>query len=198
MKKDKRFIQSERAIIEASIQTLLVNTSAGMSDIAEVAGVGRATLYRHFESREALIEKLAFICSEAIEAAIAPLQHLSGRAAIEAHIEATLPLINRFHFLTTLWAIVADSDAIQQLDNQLIDDMGTLIDQAKAAGDINPSLPTIWIASLYQSTLMAAGWLIASGDITIDEAIVYTKQSFFSGCGVTEREDAYDGVDIRT
>ncbi|MGB1252192.1 MAG: helix-turn-helix domain-containing protein [Candidatus Promineifilaceae bacterium] len=32
-----------------------------MSDIATAAGVGRATLYRHFESCEALIEKLILI-----------------------------------------------------------------------------------------------------------------------------------------
>gem|GEM_PF-5477589 len=34
-----------------------------MSDIAVAASVGRATLYHHFEAREALIKKLVIFCS---------------------------------------------------------------------------------------------------------------------------------------
>ena len=184
MKKDKRQIQSEKAIIEASIQTLLDNPSAGMSEIAAAAGVGRATLYRHFDSREVLIEKLVLICVEELETASEPIQHLTGRAAIEAYIEVKMPLADRFHFLTMLWTSVEDREAIQQIDKQLISEMGALVDQAKAAGEIKPDLPTKWIVAFYDSILMAAWWLIASGDLTIDEAVVYTKQSFFSGCGV--------------
>ena len=74
-------------------------------------------------------------------------------------------------------------EAHKQIDRQLINEMATLVEQAKNAGDINPSLPTMWIVSFYESTLTAAWWLIASGDLTIDEAVAYTKQSFFSGCG---------------
>lgn len=183
MKKDKRFTQSEKAIIEASIQILLLNPSAGMTDIAEAAGVGRRTLYRHFESREVLIEKLITICVEELTTASASLQNLYGRAAIEAYTEVTMPLADRFHFLTTLWPTLADSKAVEQIDNQLDEKMATLIEQAKIAGEINPSLPTLWITSLYDATLMAAWWLIASGDLTIDDAVTYVKQSFFSGCG---------------
>lgn len=183
MKKDKRLVQSEKTIIEASIQTLLVNPSAGMSDIATAAGIGRATLYRHFESREALIEKLILVCVEALEAATTPLQHLFGRAAIEARIEAVMPLADRFHFLAMLWTETVDREAIKQVDNQQANEMATLIHQAKEAGEINPSLPTLWVVTFYEGTMMAAWWLIASGDITIDDAVVYVKQSFFSGCG---------------
>ena len=183
MKKDKRIIQSEKAIIEASIQTLLLNPSAGMTDIAVAAGVGRATLYRHFESREKLIEKLILISVEELKAASGPIQHLTGRAAIEAYIEVKMPLADRFHFLTTLWTGMEESEAIKQNDTQLIDELATLVDQAKEAGEINPDLPTIWIVSFYEGTVMAAWWLIGSGKLTIDDAVAYTKQSFFSGCG---------------
>lgn len=183
LKKDKRLIQSEKAIIEASIRTLLGNPSAAMSDIAAAAGVGRATLYRHFESREVLIEKLILVCVQELETASEPIQHLTGRAAIEAYIELKMPLADRFHFLTTLWDESADREAVKQVDNQLISELATLIEQAKEEGEINPNLPTMWVVSFYDSTLAAAWWLIASGDITIDEAVAYTKQSFFHGCG---------------
>jgi len=183
MKKDKRFTQSEKAIIEASVQTLLLNPSAGMSDIAEAAGVGRRTLYRHFASREVLIEKLIIVCVEELNTASASLQDLSGRTAIEAYTDVIMPLADRFHFLTMLWPIAKDSKTVEQIDNQLSDKMATLIEQAKGAGEINPSLPTLWIISFYDATLMTAWWLIASGDLTVDAAATYVKQSFFSGCG---------------
>ena len=183
MSKDKRFIRSEKAIIEASIQTLLLNPAAGMSDIAEAAGVGRRTLYRHFESREALIEKLILLSVAELRAASAPIQQLTGRAAIEAYIEVKMPLADRFHFLTTLWTGQEESEAVQQIDAQLIHELATLVEQAKAAGDINPNLPTKWIVAFYEGTLMAAWYLIAAGDLTIDDAVGYVKHSFFSGCG---------------
>ena len=183
MNQDKRFIRSEKAIIEASIQTLLLNPAAGMSDIAAAAGVGRRTLYRHFESREALIEKLILLSVEELRAASAPIQQLTGRAAIEAYIEVKMPLADRFHFLTTLWTGQEESEAVQQIDAQLIHELATFVEQAKAAGDINPNLPTKWIVAFYEGTLMAAWWLIASGDLTIDDAVTYVKHSFFSGCG---------------
>jgi len=183
MKKDKRIIQSEKAIIEASIQTFLVNSSAGMSEIAAAAGVGRATLYRHFESREVLIEKLIVICLEELDAVLAPLQHLSGRAVIEGGIEAMMPLADRFHFLTTLWTIAADSESVRQIDERLLNEFVTAIEQAKDAQEIDAQLPTLWIASFYENTMLTAWSLIASGDVTIDEAVAYAKQSFFQGCG---------------
>ena len=189
MNQDKRFLRSEKAIIEASIQTLLVNPSAGMSDIAEAAGVGRRTLYRHFKSREALIERLILLSVEELRAASIPIQGLTGRAAIEAYIEVKMPLADRFHFLTMLWTGQEDSHAIQSIDAQLIHEMVTLVEQAKEVGDINPNLPTKWVVAFYEGTLMAAWWLIASGDLTIDDAVAYVKESFFSGCGISQHEN---------
>ncbi|MGB0388657.1 MAG: TetR/AcrR family transcriptional regulator [Ardenticatenaceae bacterium] len=182
MKKDKRAIQSEKAIIEASIHTLLVNPSAGMSQIAVAAGVGRATLYRHFESRDALIQKLAFVCVEELEDATESLQHLSGRAAIEAEIDLTMPLADRFHFLMSLWHIAADNEVMKRICQEELDELATVIDQAKEAGEIALELPTVWLVSFYDSTLRVAWSLIASGDVTPDEAAEYAKRSFFRGC----------------
>ena len=117
VKKDKRLIQSEQSIIEASIQTLLINPSASMSEIASAAGVGRATLYRHFESREALIEKLILLSVEELSVAAKQIQHLSGREAIEAYIDVKMPLADRFHFLTSLWDESAEREAVKQVDS---------------------------------------------------------------------------------
>ena len=47
--------QNRSAIIEAAGQALAVDGAVSLNAIAKLAGVGNATLYRHFPTREALI-----------------------------------------------------------------------------------------------------------------------------------------------
>jgi len=93
----------------------------------------------------------------------------------------TLELTDRVR--TTLWTGREESEAVQQIDARLIHELASLVEQAKVADDINPSLPTKWIVAFYEGPLMAAWWLIASNGLTIDDAVTYVKESFFGGCG---------------
>ena len=52
-------LPARQAIAEAGFELLSRNPGASLSEIAEHAGVGRATLHRHFASREALLIALA-------------------------------------------------------------------------------------------------------------------------------------------
>ena len=47
---DARIKRSRTAIIEAGLECLNQNNEASLTDIANQAGVGRATLYRLFET----------------------------------------------------------------------------------------------------------------------------------------------------
>jgi TetR/AcrR family transcriptional regulator, mexCD-oprJ operon repressor len=47
--------RTRRAILDAAARILARRPDSAMADIAEEAGVGRATLYRHFPTRESLI-----------------------------------------------------------------------------------------------------------------------------------------------
>lgn len=52
-------LRTPAAILETAARLLADRGDASMNDIAAAAGVGRATLYRHFPAREALLEALA-------------------------------------------------------------------------------------------------------------------------------------------
>ncbi|MEM7538581.1 MAG: TetR/AcrR family transcriptional regulator [Chloroflexota bacterium] len=181
MKKDQRLIQSEKAIIEASIKTLLTNPSAGMSEIAQAAGVGRATLYRHFESRDALIQRLVVVCLEEIDIVTNPLYHLKGRAALEGIIDAIMPLANRFQFLMNLWHIAGDNEAVRQISERQFEEMYAVMEEAKAAGDIDADLPTVWVVAFFDQTITAAWSLVEAGEFNASEAAECAKRSFFRG-----------------
>jgi AcrR family transcriptional regulator len=71
-------------ILEAAARVLSQHPDAGMTEIAEQAQVGRATLYRHFPTRESLIRGAADVgiaeLADAMEAA--DLHALSAERAI--------------------------------------------------------------------------------------------------------------------
>lgn len=182
MHKDQRLIQSENAIIEAGIRTLISNPAASMSDIAAAAGVGRATLYRHFDSKEVLIQHLAVICLREINSATESISHLKGCSALEATIDAVMPIADRFRFLTSLWGMFFESEKVNQIIEMQHKEIYEMVNDAKRKGEINESLPTKWIASIFDGTLAVAWELLESGDVTPNEAAEYAKQTFFNGC----------------
>ena len=181
-KKDRRIIQSEEAIVEAGIKTLLINPSAGMSEIAAAAGIGRATLYRHFDTREALIRALALRCYEEIDEAWKPYEHLFGKAAIEKIIDVLMPIANRFRFLGSLWAYIEGDEEIERVEAEITKDMNLLFDHAKSIGDIDAGLPTEWITSFFDSILMACWMMVESKEATPEDAANFAKHFFFFGC----------------
>ncbi|MDA4845552.1 TetR/AcrR family transcriptional regulator [Hoeflea poritis] len=182
-KHDRRFARSQQAIIEAGIATLLRNPSAGMSEIADAAGIGRATLYRHFDSREALVRKLALTCMEETQAALQPHEDLSGRAAVEAIIDVLMPMTDRFRFLVSLWSLVEGDAQVARIEARMRDEMLDMFQQGIAAGDFRADLPASWMAAFFDSTLMAGWTLVEAGSATSAEAAAFVKRSFLAGCG---------------
>ncbi|MEM7069952.1 MAG: TetR/AcrR family transcriptional regulator [Pseudomonadota bacterium] len=184
-KKDKRIIKSKEAILEAGIKILLIDRSASMLEIASAAGIGRATLYRHFPSREALVKRLAFSCYDDLNSALVPYSNLSGKAALEKIIEVSMPMANRFNFLIRLWSFIEDDEEVLQFEKQTQRDMAFLFAQAKKNGEIDKSLPDAWLMALFDS-ILAAGWeLIESGEADAETTANLAKHSFFNGCGLT-------------
>ena len=51
--------RTRAAILDAAARVLGRRTDAGMAEIADEAGVGRATLYRHFPARDSLLRAVA-------------------------------------------------------------------------------------------------------------------------------------------
>lgn len=180
---DKRVVQTEAAIIEAGTRMLLSNRSAGMSEIAEAAGIGRATLYRHYKTREALIKKLALSCYEEFDTAYAPYLHLEGKAAIQKVFEVAMPMAQRFNFLIRRWSFVEEDEDLQRVDAEAQYEMSYLFDQARKSGDIDKSFPDVWLAAFFDSLLVAACTLVEAGDASAEQSAIYATESFFNGCG---------------
>ena len=88
------------AIVRAGVELLAQNPGAALADVAARAGVGRATVHRHFPARDDLLRALAIDALDATDAACADLDDApTAVAALERMFEALVPLGPRYAFL---------------------------------------------------------------------------------------------------
>ena len=180
---DPRASRSHRALLDAAIEVLLVNPDASLSDIARQAGVGRATLYRHFESREALVLQLAQESLQVTDEILAPIteQGLGARETIAKGLEAIMQVADRFHFLLLLWHVSAADARVEAIYRRQLDDLYQLIERGKQEGAIAPGLSTPWIVNLIDSLVYAGWWSIRSQEMTAAQAGSHAVRVLFYG-----------------
>ena len=75
-----------------------------MSEIAVQAGVGRATLHRHFRTREDLVSAIGIRCIEEMNVAVRSEQAVSKGAVdrLRSALRAVIPLGDRYSFLGSI------------------------------------------------------------------------------------------------
>ena len=158
------------ALIEAAFELLSGNPGASLAEIAERAGVGRATLHRHFTSREDLIRTLALTAieemDEACEAACADVA--SHGEAVRRTLRALIPLGARYSFLER--EPLEDDPAIAAAFKRQQGEMHDMIEGAKDEGVFDKGVPTSWIAQAYDHLLFAAWESVKEGEATPAQA----------------------------
>ena len=180
---DLRASRSRRALLDAAIELLLINPGASLSDIAQHAGVGRATLYRHFESREALIRELALESLQMTDAILQPIRDagLSAKETLERGLIAIMQVADRFHFLLFLWYFGDEDPELEVIYNRQLEDVYRLVERGKQEGTIDSTLSSEWIVTLIDSLVYAGWWSVQSGDLTAEQAGRHATQSLFKG-----------------
>ena len=181
--KDARANRSRHALINAGIQLLIRNPKASLKEVAEFAGVGRATLYRHFETREQLIQEIAHESLAVTDAIMEPLKAkgLSGKESLKEMFHALMPMADRYHFLLSLWSIAEQDDEVQAIYNRQLEELYALIEQARSEGDINHSLSTDWIIVTIDSLIYAGWWLVGEGKCSAEQAANNAVITLFQG-----------------
>ena len=123
------------AILDGAAHIFAVHgDQASMSDVADAAGVARATLYRYFPSREALLDELTRAALDDVERrlvaaridAVAPEEGIAR--AVRALVEVGDPLV-----LVARRRPWADPDAVQQ---RLTDPLRRLFERAQEEGAV--------------------------------------------------------------
>ncbi|MEM8630181.1 MAG: helix-turn-helix domain-containing protein [Pseudomonadota bacterium] len=178
--------KSQQAIIDAAFATYAQRPTATLAEVAEAAGVGRATLHRYFPGRQDLMVALARIASAELDAAIeaATAGAESHGAALRRALFAMVPLGDRQWFLATEpvdldLAIAADYGTAKAV-------LATEIDAAKAEGIFDPGVPTDWIAAAYDDLIYTAWSAVRDQKLTPNQAADLAWRTLIAGLGPAE------------
>src|SRR4051794_9624582 len=131
--------RNREAILEAAIGVLGDKPDAGIAEVAAAAGVGRATVYRHFTCREELIEALRDHAGDEARVRFAAARVDEGDPveALERLVSAMLALGDRYRVV-----FPSDQAPSRRRAEVLLKPLTRLIARAQAEGAIDPALPS--------------------------------------------------------
>lgn len=178
------FARNERRILDAAALVLSQQPSAGMAGIAAEAGVGRATLYRHFATRDELISALE---AELLDAAAAIIARQSARSDVGATealgqiVEDLVEVRARYRLLFE-WPEREEArrrNAASRFDAPLL----ALIARAQREGGLDPDVPARWVLIALAGLTRRALKGYTDGEISLEDAQRLARRGLLRGFG---------------
>jgi TetR/AcrR family transcriptional regulator, mexCD-oprJ operon repressor len=130
------------AILEGAARTLAdQGPAASMHDVAAAAGVARATVYRYFPNRQALLDELALLALREVEERLqaARIDELDTYEAIARVVRGLVEIGDPFIVLARERARPAE------FETTLTAPLGRLLERAQAGGDLRDDLAASWL-----------------------------------------------------
>ena len=168
-------------IVEVAARVLGEQPNAVMADVATAAGVSRATVYRHFPTREALIGAIQLQALEASEEALRACRLDDGSATDALHrlCDAWLEVAERYAFAQL--GLIVDEQTRRHRQRILGEPLRALIERGKAAGEFAPDVATDWCLRCFGALLLAGARAVADGALTHEEAPGVVFRSLYGG-----------------
>lgn len=161
-------------IVEVAARLLGEDPHAGMNEVAEAAGVSRATVYRHFASRAALLQAIWQQAVEHGELALTQCRLEEGSAAdaLRRLVGAWLDIAERYSFaqLTAHPELSPSQQAREHQRRAFREPLLALIARGQAAGEFTAALSPEWSSRVFGALILAGARAIGDGALPREEA----------------------------
>lgn len=159
------------AILDAATTCLARDPDASISEIAKAAGVGRVTLYGHFDTRATLV---AAVMDRAIRDTHDALEatDLEGdpAGALVRLIESTWRLTYQYGALVVAAERTLPPERVIAAHAGPMERVQRLVERGRADGSFRADLPVTWVVGLLHTVTHAAAAALHRGEITEDDA----------------------------
>ncbi|MFF0435846.1 TetR/AcrR family transcriptional regulator [Streptomyces sp. NPDC004327] len=153
-------------VLHAAAALLSRKATATLDEVARAAGIGRATLHRHFAGRDALIRALEQLCIEETEVALEKARLDEGPAdeAVRRLIGASEPVAPLLAFLYTenqLFEGEGQNEGWARLDDRL----AGLFRRGQEEGVFRIDLTPAWLCEAFYGLVGSGAWAVADGRV---------------------------------
>ncbi|MFI7632671.1 TetR/AcrR family transcriptional regulator [Nonomuraea sp. NPDC049400] len=182
---------SREQVMSAAIQHLNENPAASMAQLAEAVGISRATLHRHFSSREELMLALAHRAHdqwEQVQVSIGMAEATASgdREALEKALNALLTglieVADEYGFGLTDDALAVHPELKHRAD-VLEEREIALYTAAQRAGLLRAGLPPRWVSNTVYGLLVAVRESLRRGDVARRDVPGLLLGTFLHGAG---------------
>jgi AcrR family transcriptional regulator len=151
-------------ILDATAELTATDPAVSLEQVAARAGVSRATLYRHFPSRDALLDVLTDRSAIEVKAALDAARPQEGapEEAIERVLVAAWEVIGRYRGLVIVNQRLERAELRARLEPALAL-IRALIRRGQQSGAFDPELPADWLTGVLIDLIHAASRQVTSG-----------------------------------
>jgi AcrR family transcriptional regulator len=164
-------------ILKTATRVLADNRGAGMAEVAAAAGLARATLYRHFPTRDDLLAAIRAQAYDEAGAAIAACRLEEGSAsdALRRLIEALVAVGDRYRFLQNEAEGEPAGAPRSKREDRLGEPVRAMIRRGQESGEFAGDLTPRWVGRTLGALIPAALRAIEEGELSSRDAapIVY-------------------------
>ncbi len=153
-------------VLKAAAALLSRKSTATMDEVARAAGIGRATLHRHFAGRDALVRALEGLGIQEFEAALDRARVDEGGAsdALRRLIAEMEPAADLLAFLVTENQLF-EGDQVNEGWARLDARVAALFRRGQERGEFRIDLPPAWLTEALYGLIGACAWAVMDGRV---------------------------------
>lgn len=157
-------------VLRSAAALLSRRSTATMDEVARAAGIGRATLHRHFAGRDALVRALEDLGIQEFEAALdaAGLDEGSAEDGLRRLIVAVEPAAGLLSFLVTENQLF-EGDEMNEGWDRLDARVAAFFRRGQERGEFRIDLTPAWLTEALYALIGAGAWAVQAGRVAGQE-----------------------------